>query len=361
MSNSADTEVTVPIVQTVGNNDSPTPELDALSVKPQKRYTFIRSIGFGGMKAVLLVHDAETDREVAMALMPDFRERPKQDLELFVHEAKLTAKLEHPNIVPVHDIGIDASGSPYFTMKYLRGMPLDALLRRIAARDPAAEKYSLDRLLLVFLRVCNAVDFAHSRQICHLDLKPANVNIGDFGEVHVLDWGLAQVMDRSGQVPSFRHTHGTPGFVAPECLNHDAPVGLRADIFALGGLLYSMLALKTPLSELSAPEIFRRTSRGQIPPPSKVAPESWHVPAALEAVAMKALSPDPTQRYASVEEIKAEIRAFNSGYALRAENATRLRKLGLFFLRNRLWVAIVALAAGLIYFAVKYYLLIQNQ
>ena len=361
MINSTDTTETIPIVQVVGNDHSPTPELDALSVKPQKRYVFIRSIGFGGMKAVLLVHDAETDRDVAMALMPDFRERPRQDLESFVHEAKLTAKLEHPNIVPVYDIGIDSSGSPYFVMKYLRGMPLDALLRRIASGDVEATKYTLDRLLMIYLRVCNAVDFAHSRQICHLDLKPGNVNIGDFGEVYVLDWGLAQLMDKTGQVPPFSHTRGTPGFVAPECFNHNAPVGRRADIFALGGLLYSILALQTPLAGLASPEVFRRTGRGEIPPPSAVAPESWHVPAALEAVAMKALSPDPAKRYATVAEIKAEIRAFNSGYASRAENATRLRKLGLFFRRNRLWVAIVLLTAGLIYFAIQYYLLARGQ
>ena len=102
-----------------------------LPIKPQERYKFLRSIGFGGMKSVLLVFDSDTGREVAMAIMPDFRERPRADLERFVREAKLTAQLEHPNIVPVHDLGVDSSGSPFFTMKFLHGQSLASVLRRL--------------------------------------------------------------------------------------------------------------------------------------------------------------------------------------------------------------------------------------
>ena len=153
---------------------------ESLPVKPRgDRYKFIRSIGFGGMKVVLLVEDRDTGREVAMALMPDFRERPRRDLERFVSEARITARLEHPGIVPVHDIGIDASGSPYFTMKYLRGILLDKVIKRLRAADPATvARYTLFRRLQIFVRVCNAVDFAHSRGVCHLDIKPSNINIG---------------------------------------------------------------------------------------------------------------------------------------------------------------------------------------
>lgn len=96
---------------------------------------FLRSVGFGGMKSVLLVFDRDTGREVAMAIMPDFRDRPKSDLERFVREARLTAQLEHPNIVPVHDLGIDSSGSPFFTMKYLHGQSLSSVLRKLAKGD----------------------------------------------------------------------------------------------------------------------------------------------------------------------------------------------------------------------------------
>ena len=105
--------------------------LASLPLKPQERYKFIRSIGFGGMKGVLLVHDRDTGRDVAMAIMPDFRDRPAHDLNRFVREALITARLEHPNIVPVYDLGIDALGSPFFTMKYLHGSSLAVVLRRL--------------------------------------------------------------------------------------------------------------------------------------------------------------------------------------------------------------------------------------
>ena len=168
----------------------------SLPIKPQERYKFLRSIGFGGMKSVLLVFDTDTGREVAMAIMPDFRERPRVDLERFVREARLTAQLEHPNIVPVHDLGVDSSGSPFFTMKYLHGQSLASVLRRLKKEDPeTVHRFSQLRLLQVFIRICNAIEFAHSQGICHLDLKPENVNIGEYGEVLVLDWGLARSLN----------------------------------------------------------------------------------------------------------------------------------------------------------------------
>ena len=170
--------------------------LASLPLKPQNRYKFIRSIGFGGMKGVLLVHDRDTNREMAMAIMPDFREKTSGELERFAREAYLTANLEHPNIVPIYDIGIDESGSPFFTMKYLRGFSLDTLLQRLRKGDSREnQEYSLQRLLLIFHRICNAVGFAHTRGVCHLDLKPGNVNVSDFGETFVIDWGLARKMD----------------------------------------------------------------------------------------------------------------------------------------------------------------------
>ncbi len=326
-----------------------TPELDQLTVKPQERYKFLRSIGFGGMKGVLLVHDSDTDRDVAMAIMPDFRERPKEDLERFVREAKVTAKLEHPNIISIYDIGIDRSGSPYFTMQHLRGMTLDHLLRRIAQGDAKVEKYKLDRLLMIYLRVCNAVDFAHSRKICHLDLKPANINIGDFGEVQVIDWGLAREIGEDGFIKGARNDNnrGTPGFIAPELFTtgKERKVDLRADIFSLGAILYAMLALKPPLAGLPLEEILKRTAAGAIPRPSSIAPENRKIPAALEAVAMKALSADPDCRYNNVAELKAEIRAYNAGFATEAEHASAPQKLNLFFWRNYLYITIGALLA----------------
>ena len=244
---------------------SPESVLKRLPVKPQARYRFIRSIGFGGMKGVLLVHDSDTDRQVAMAIMPDFRERPASDLERFVREAFLTASLEHPNIVPVHDIGIDRNGSPYFTMKYLRGNSLASVISKLRDGDPeTVEKYTLFRRLQTFLRVCNAVDFAHSHGFCHLDIKPANINISDFGEVVLIDWGLASPLDENGRaiLAGDRRAKGTPGYMPPEYLSPATSdqVGVASDIYALGGLLYALLALKSPLADFELEERLLRTA-----------------------------------------------------------------------------------------------------
>ncbi len=327
---------------------SGTPETDdrssdvlaSLPVKPQERYRFIRSIGFGGMKGVLLVKDADTGRNVAMAIMPDFRERPQSDLERFVCEAHLTAKLEHPNIVPVHDIGIDSSGSPYFTMKFLRGQSLAAILRQVRKGDPeAAERFDLVRLLQIFIRICNAIEFAHSRGIGHFDLKPENVNIGEFGEVVVLDWGLAQEFE-AGTDAGYRK--GTPGYMAPELIAEKKPhPDARCDIYSLGGILYAMLALTNPLSRLPVEEVLRRTLTGELLSPADAAPEGRYVPGALEAICMKAMALPPQERYASVSELREDIFAFQTGYAPKAENASPLKHAGLFIGRNLLILLIL--------------------
>ncbi len=330
--------------------------LSTLPVKPQERYRFIRSIGFGGMKGVLLVHDADTGREVAMAIMPDFRDRPRRDLERFVREARLTARLEHPNIVPVHDIGIDASGSPYFTMKYLHGQSLAAALRKLRKEEPeAVERFNLVRLLQIFIRICNAIEFAHSQGICHLDLKPENVNIGEYGEVLVLDWGLSRAIDPGAagvaspnqSAPQGRVT-GTPGYMSPEQIRHqeDAPVDVRSDVYSLGGILYAMLALTNPLSGYPVDEILRRTVTGEIPTPSAIAPEGRYIPAALEAICCKAMSPNPAERYHDVKELREDIFAFQTGYVPKAENASAFKHAGLFLSRNVL-ILLLLLSLGL--------------
>ena len=323
---------------------------ESLPVKPRgARYKFIRSIGFGGMKAVLLVEDRDTGREVAMAMIPDFRDRPHRDLERFVGEARITAKLEHPNIVPVHDIGIDASGAPYFTMKYLRGVMLERVIRQLRSGDPeTVARYPLFRRLQIFLRVCNAINFAHSHGVCHLDIKPANINIGDYGEVVVLDWGVARLLDGEGRATlDDLRPKGTPGYIAPEYLNPETAdqVGIRSDIYSLGSLLYTLLALRSPLSGLSVESILRRTAAGAVPRPGRAAPEC-DIPASLEAVCMKAMARKPAARYATVQELRDEITAYLAGFSTQAEHAGPLRQAMLFAARQ--WMPLLLAAALLL-------------
>jgi len=311
--------------------------LESLPLKSQSRYKFIRSIGFGGMKGVLLVHDRDTGRDVAMAIMPDFRDRPLQDLNRFVREAQITAKLEHPNIVPVYDIGIDMSGSPFFTMKYLRGSSLAVVLKRLRAGDmEMMEKFPQSRLLQFYLRVCNAVAFAHSMGICHFDLKPGNIHCGDYGEVQVIDWGLAG--DISTGLPN--QIKGTPGYMAPELVSGTGKPGKAADIYALGGILYAILTLDSPLAGLPQQEILRRTVAGKIPQPSLLVPRLLP---ALEAVCMKAMALNPADRYSDPMEIRSDINAILAGYAAQAEQASAMRNCFLFLRRNLAAVTIIIL------------------
>lgn len=346
----------------LGPNAVEEPSLETvpeLAKKSNQRYKFIRSIGFGGMKAVLLVLDTDTGREVAMAMMPDFRERPAADLTRFVREARLTARLEHPNIVPVHDIGMDLSGAPFFTMKYLRGRSLATFLRQIRRNEPdAVKEYTVDRLIQIYTRVCNATVFAHSQKILHLDIKPDNVNLGNFGEVLLLDWGLAMVMPEPDPEiairPSARTSaKGTPGFMAPEQAAGDIrKFDERTDIYALGALLYTMLTLQCPLAGKPVDEMLQLTVRGEIPPPSEVAPNR-PIPAALEAICRKAMELAPENRYQSVAELRADIQAFGAGFATEAEHASPLRRTALFINRNLLEtimaVIIAMLGAAVIY------------
>ncbi len=319
----------------------PTPDLRR---KSNKRYKFIRSIGFGGMKAVLLVLDMDTGREVAMAMMPDFRERPASDLDRFVREARLTAGLEHPNIVPVHDMGLDLSGAPFFTMKYLRGQSLATLLRRVRrGEEESCVEYTVERAVQIFIRVCNAVMFAHSRKILHLDIKPDNVNLGDFGEVLLLDWGLAIKMDdgagsgrdaRDGQSRG-GVARGTPGFMSPEQVTGRRDrLDERSDVYALGALLYTMLTLQSPSAGKSVDQILDDTMRGDVPPPEKAAPANRPVPTALGAICRKAMALRPEDRYQSVMDLRTDMQTFAAGYAPAAENASPLRRTALFISRN---------------------------
>lgn len=354
--NESDTTVGKTIVFADGDNGEEDQDnlLSTLPLKPQDRYKFIRSIGFGGMKGVLLVHDRDTGRDVAMAIMPDFRDRPIHDLNRFVREAKITAKLEHPNIVPVYDIGIDNSGSPFFTMKYLRGSTLAVILKRQRAGDTEIlEKFPQSRLLQMFVRVCNAVAFAHSMGICHFDLKPGNIHCGDFGEVQVIDWGLSGDIS-SGEAGKIK---GTPGYMAPELISGAAAPGKAADIYALGGILYAILTLDSPFSGLSQQEILNRTALGKLIPPSLVGPQ---FPIGLEAICLKAMAFNPDDRYQDAMEIRSDINALLTGYAATAENATALRNFFLFIRRNISGVIISVLLLLTIVFAYLAWYLYRN-
>jgi len=299
-------------------------QLPSLFQLPSEKYEIGNEVGEGGMKTVFRAHDLNASRDVALAKLREAGV-PSRRILRFVREARITAALEHPNIVPVHEIGADESGRPYFTMKLLEGETLHSILKKLDSGDAdTLRKYPLARLLQIFQNVCNAVDFAHSRGIIHLDLKPANIQVGDFGEVLVLDWGLAKMMDQSEALPDWLREipgkgmiRGTPGFMAPEqTKGEEASFNERTDIFALGSMLSTMLVFKP------------------VPAKSEVEYKKRGISPALFAVVNKAVANEPGKRYSSVRELSSEIQAFIGGYATTAQQASALTLLWLLVKRH---------------------------
>ncbi|OGV39097.1 MAG: hypothetical protein A2020_13455 [Lentisphaerae bacterium GWF2_45_14] len=326
-----------------------------LTQKPSDKYKFIKSIGYGGMKTILQVKDKDTARDLAMAIMADAENKSLDDKRRFLQEARITAKLEHPNIVPIHDIGIDSSGSPYFTMKLIKGEALSAIIKKLNEGDPEyLKKYDLNSLLRFFIRISNAVAFAHSKKVLHLDLKPENIQIGDFGEVILMDWGLARIQSGDSEADNEKYpqeraaprkkdenitmdgiTKGTPGFMAPEQASGiNRLKNERTDIYSLGAILYAMLTYTAPFEGKNIEKILKETVRGHLIPPRVKKPRML-IPGAMEAVVLKAMALRPSERYQTVVEMRDDVLAYINGFATVAEKASFAKRTFLYIKRHR--------------------------
>lgn len=325
--------------------------LPQLTAQPAGKYGEPQPLGAGAEKEVVQVRDGDTLRDVALA-----RPREGRSAHSFVREARLLARLEHPHIVPVHDLGLDPDGRPYFTMKLLAGETLEAVLARLRQGDAATRSaYPFPVLLDIFTRICEAVAFAHSRGILHRDIKPANVQIGEYGDVRLIDWGLAK--DLAEPSDSFEPgapvksspmvatlagaIKGTPGYMAPEqAAGCGGTADVRTDTYALGALLYALLTWQPPVTGSTTEELLRKTMAGEIVPPRRCA-HGRNIPPVLEAVACKALSRRPEDRYATADALLADVHAFTNGYATAAEEAGLFRLLWLVLRRHRTLVAVI--------------------
>jgi eukaryotic-like serine/threonine-protein kinase len=240
------------------------------------RYEIREQIGEGGMGAVYVAHDRELDRDVALKVLrapvPSAEER-----ERIIHEARILASLEHPGIVPVHDVGTLPDGRLFYVMKRVRGERFD---------DFARAERSRAELLRAFLQVCDAVAFAHAAGVIHRDLKPQNVMLGAFGEVLVLDWGAAH----AGPDIASGTVAGTPGYMAPEQLHGTADE--RVDVYGLGGILFFILTRAHPSPATVVGEQWR---------------ESDDLPKPLRAICDRARAPDRIARYESIAALAADI------------------------------------------------------
>lgn len=296
-----------------------------------KRYTDERLI-FNGRKAYLeSVYDNVVGRMVAKKTLRHELRNEKEDRRRFLREARVTAQLAHPNTIPVYEIGDTPAGSLYFTMKLLRGEDLYETVKRIAQREPKAiQKYTLSTLVEIFLQVSQALAFAHAHGVIHRDIKPENVWLGQFGEVVLLDWGVAKVwgvedppwepedfkphpdadtkdreqlrtLTRSGQLP------GTPLYMSPEQILGHKSIDERSDIFSMGVLLYELMTLKEPFRGETVRNTFDLIIHDEPIPPRERAPER-NIPELFEAIILKAMAKEKKDRYQSVKEMMEDIR-----------------------------------------------------
>jgi serine/threonine-protein kinase len=284
------------------------------------RYVIEREIARGGMGRVLLAYDRDLRRRVAMKVLPAPARGPFT-ASRFLEEAQATAQLEHPNIGPVYDAGREASGQPYFTMKWIRGRNLEEILRS------GGREFTLVRLVQILQQAAMGVDFAHSRGVIHRDLKPQNVMVGNYGEVLVMDWGLAKVLRQTESAPQPVSTtrreagvatldgavQGSVPYMAPEqALGEVERINARTDVFGLGAILYRILAGTSLYPESDFVRALERARLREVVPPSRCSP-GGAIPPALEAVCLRALERRPEDRYPSAREFHDELQRWIEG------------------------------------------------
>lgn len=295
------------------SEDRPNASLLARSV----RFRDLGRIGTGGTGAVHLVDDAVLLRRVAMkSLHPRLAKRPEQT-QRFLREVQITGCLDHPHIVPVHDVGFHEQGNAFFVMKYVDGETLNERIGR--HRDQPLEGEVLEEYLRIFLKLTDAIGFSHSRGVVHRDLKPSNIMVGNHGEVYVMDWGIARALatpalEDASEPPEFDGSLlGTVGYMAPEqAEGRVGDIDFRTDIFGLGAILYEILTGRPPYVAGDASSQLRQAREGRVRDPMVVA-GGRHVPPGLCRIAMKAMAKDPGDRYQSVAELEHAIDSFRRG------------------------------------------------
>jgi len=317
--------------EALGPGRAPEPDLTQPGALVADRFELIVEIGSGGMGRVVRAFDRDLSRTVALKLAtppPGVDESARRTwAEQFLTEARITGGLEHPGIPPVYELGVLDDGTLWFAMKLVEGRSLRQWIEELYEQHGRAQReMPFARRLEVVLRLCEALSYAHERGILHLDLKPGNVMLGAFGEVQLMDWGLAR---RSGRTEpdgfSLRPSDagetrsgegfGTPSYMAPEQARADGPkIATATDVFGLGALALHWLGGLPPYRGRDMDEVLRRAKAAERNDPALTS-TPWPLPRELRAVLRRALDPDPEERYPTIAALAADLRAYRDGEA----------------------------------------------
>lgn len=340
----------------------------------RNRYTLTREHGRGGLGCVWLARDSILHREVALKEVLPGRSQNKLRFKKLIREAQITGQLEHPNIVPVYELSPDKEATPFYTMRFLRGATLGHYVKEYTKRrkDGSATQLDLRKLLDAFISICHAIGYAHSRNIIHRDLKPGNVMLGDFGEVVVVDWGLARKLtdpkekniDLQEVVFTGEESHtstregqalGTPAYMAPEQANgHVSLTDELTDIYGLGTILFSILTGKPPHvttkpagRKESTEALLRRVVTLPTPRIRSVNPSA---PSAIDAICAKAMARLRSDRYRSAEELANDVQRWLADEPVSAYQESATERMFRFLRKHRTYS--LAIAAVLLISAV---------
>lgn len=292
--------------------------VESVLLRPEEKVDIKRDLAKGGMGTVQVVVDNALQRRQARKVLHPSLRRQSSSLRMFIREARVTGQLDHPNIVPVHELGVDHEGRLYFSMKLVEGRTLTAIIRSL---PPGAIEYApLLELLDVVVKVCDALALAHSRGVYHCDVKPDNVMVGDFGEVYLMDWGIARMASDDEPKPpgsrAAKQAHvGTPAYMSPEhARGHLEDLDARSDVFGVGAMLYEIIARRAPFSRVSARQAIEAAARCEF---SALATDGAPAPAprGLLRIVERAMAADKEDRYQNAGELRQALVDFMRGGA----------------------------------------------
>jgi serine/threonine protein kinase len=304
-------------IPTAGAHEVAAREIEAESIPTPGHLCIHHEVGHGGMGHVHPATDRNLLRKVALKRLDQELAREPMYRDGFIAEAQITGQLQHPNILPVHELAVSNKGIPYFTMKLVHGVGFDEWLRDASRRPGTRER--LQDGLDIFLKVCDAVAYAHHRGVVHRDLKPENIMVASFGQVYVIDWGLARLtktrpasgeysqMEAPGEV-------GAPAYMAPEqARGNPADMDERSDIFSLGAVLYEIVSGQLPYGNMFDPDaVVEKARRGEVIVIDRFA-DRYAIPKRLRDIVNKAIAPLPDDRYQRVMDLQQDLREFLRG------------------------------------------------